>query len=150
FGMTRDDLDRLAAAPVGATLNHLRAGIHLTPDTFAALKKFPKLTALFCSGRYADDELLLQLKELPNLTHLGLFSLGQDGKFGDRGVAAITALPLQTLSFSITQPIDAGLARRIAAMPDLTVLILSTADMGDDVLAILAGCRKLRYLNLRG
>ena len=110
---TPDDLAKLAAAPVAASLWSIRGGFDLTVENLATLKKFPKLYDLGC--QIGPDSALLRLKEL-RLSSLALGApLGTTRSIGADGWAALTSLRLSELNLFYIS-IDEAAAKRIAAM----------------------------------
>ncbi|MCE9562929.1 MAG: protein kinase [Planctomycetes bacterium] len=148
--VTADDLNKLAGSASATNLTDLGFWeCELTPDTLAAFKKFPNLASLGCSAKMADDEILSRLKELPKVTSLALRGLDTRGKAGDRGLEAITNLPLRSLSLW-NSDLSSQHYRGIADMPNLTLLDLSGGTTTDACVADLVTCAKLQRLTLTG
>jgi hypothetical protein len=148
--VTAVELGRLAIAPATETLTELTLyQCDLTPATLEQLKKFRNLTTLGLGARTADDDLLARLKELPRLAVLSLRGLDARGKVGDRGIRALTSLPLRSLTLTGSD-ITPQQFRDIATMPGLVNLDLEGGTADDACIAELAACPKLETLDLSG
>ncbi len=140
------DLNRLADLPVGQTLAYLSLPTcELNGETLAALKRFPKLADIYCSGKTATDDVLARLSGLPGLVHLNVTDVP---RLGEAGRKAVTGLPLAWLGLGGSKAVDRDLCRRIAAMPKLVQLYLDDSTIGDEGLAELAQSRTIYTLTL--
>jgi eukaryotic-like serine/threonine-protein kinase len=108
----------------------------------------PRLGHLYCFAGAADDATLEQLKSIPSLTQLILPRLGGSGKLGPRGMAALTQLPLQQLSFGECPVADRDFFKLVAQMSQLEQFGASGANINDDSTAEFAHCPRLKILSL--
>jgi hypothetical protein len=148
--------------------------LDLTPRILDALKQFSNLEALSCSLKTADDALLERLPELTQLKKVVWFyQLGESGKVSEKGMKALTLLPVDTLRL-VWSPAGGRVARLAPSMSSvrafgvggspltnddlrelikatqLTFLALTECGLSDSDLELLAQMAWLRHLQLNG
>jgi hypothetical protein len=153
--LTADDLSRLADAPAGRQLHWLNCRLEPSPEILRALGKFPKLAYCTFHGRMSDDDLMRFCEQLPRgITSLGLY-LDRRSRMEERGIAALTALPLERLQLTYAQ-FDRGFVRKLAAMPELREFYPvhwgtdCPMELTDEIAEELATSKSLDTLRLKG
>jgi serine/threonine protein kinase/formylglycine-generating enzyme required for sulfatase activity len=171
--VTDEAMAAIAQAPCAATLAVIDlVELRLTPESMAALKRFPKLNLLRAIARKADDDTLAQLKDLSPLNSLRLESFANPKPIAGKVAAAIAAHPLKYLDIHGAE-IGPELARAIGQMqnltsfgntgatlsqealkevvksPRITILYIQSTPLSDSHLEIIAELKSLRSLNVR-
>lgn len=153
--LTAEELSRLADAPAGRQLEWLNCRLEPSPEILRALGRFPRLGYCSFSGRMFEDDVVRFCEQLPRgITSLGLY-LDRRSRMDERGIAALTALPLEQLRLTYSR-FDRDFARKLAAMPELREFYPvhwgtdSPLELTDEIAEELATSKSLDTLRLKG
>ncbi|MDW8267467.1 MAG: serine/threonine-protein kinase, partial [Gemmataceae bacterium] len=153
--LTAEDLSRLADGPAGRQLDWLNCRLEPSSEILRVLGRFPKLGHCTFHGRLYEDDMVRFCRELPRgITGLGLW-LDRRSRMDERGITALTALPLERLFLTYAQ-FDRAFARKVATMPHLREFYPvhwgtdCPLDLTDEIAEELAASQSLDTLRLQG